>query len=267
MTRAPHSAATTGLAGVFRRLYHLLPAGLRGGVMPLAHRLRQWIDPELRAHHTWVRTHYSPFGVHIREQIFLSIARFCHINRPIDGYYFEFGCHTARTMKLCWKHTRHLFNWTYIGFDSFEGLPEIEEIDRQQIWAKGRLKTAEEEFVATVTGAGMPKDRLITVKGFYDQSLTEELSRRLQPKKAAVVYVDCDLYASTVPVLKFILPFLQPGTIIVFDDWNCFIGDPEKGERRAWREFTEANPSLRFESFVSNGEAHSFIFLGETAPS
>jgi hypothetical protein len=66
-----------------------------------------------------------------------------------------------------------------------------------------------------------------------------------------------------VPVLNFIKPFLQPGTIIVFDDWNCFIGDPEKGERRAWAEFTAANPHLKFEPFISDGETNSFIFIGE----
>lgn len=254
---------SSGLSNLYRLASRLVPAGLRPKLIPLAHWVRTHVDPEARAHRAWVRDHYSPFGVAIREQVFLSIARFCHINRPISGYYFEFGSHSARTMKLCWKHTRHLFDWTYVAFDSFEGLPEIQDIDRQEIWAKGRLKTAEDEFVGAVTGAGMPRDRLITVKGFYDDSLTDELAARLAPRKAAAVYVDCDLYASTTPVLKFIKPFLQPGTIIVFDDWNCFIGDPEKGERLAWREFTEANPNLRFEPFVSNNEIHSFIYIGE----
>ncbi|MBI3443919.1 MAG: hypothetical protein HY055_00760 [Magnetospirillum sp.] len=118
MTITSDSSRTPGAAGLLRRLYLALPPGLRQGVMPLAHRLRQWIDPEARAHRVWLRDHYSRFGVQIREQVFLSIARFCHINRPIEGYYFEFGCHSARTMKLCWKHTNHLFDWTYVAFDS-----------------------------------------------------------------------------------------------------------------------------------------------------
>tara|TARA_B110000046_G_C12858816_1_gene340922 strand:- start:299 stop:808 length:510 start_codon:yes stop_codon:yes gene_type:complete len=165
-------------------------------------------------------------------------------------------------MKLVWKHTQHLFNWHYIGFDSFEGLPAISRRDNQQIWEKGKLKTEEDDFIDIVINSGMPRERLQTVKGFYDQTLTDQLADDLGPAKAAVIYIDCDLYASTIPILKFIRPFLQPGTIIVFDDWNCFIGDPEKGERKAWAEFLEANPNYKFEPFVSTNEAQSFVFLG-----
>jgi hypothetical protein len=217
----------------------------------------------------WVKREYMAFAHDNMRYVFLSIARFAHINRPIDGYYFEFGSHEGRTMRLAWRHFQHLFNWDFVAFDSFEGLPEIEEIDKQAIWSKGRLETAEQDFVRIVTAAGMPRERLTTVKGFYDASLTPELQAKLLPRKAAVVYVDCDLYKSTVPVLQFVRPFLQVGTVIVFDDWNCFYGDPERGERRAWAEFCAAHPELRFVEFVSTNEAQSFICVstgGDTVP-
>jgi hypothetical protein len=105
----------------------------------------------------------------------------------------------------------------------------------------------------------MPREKLTTVRGFYDQSLNDALRYRLAGKKAAVVYVDCDLYKSTVPVLQFVRPFLQKGTVIVFDDWNCYHGDPTLGERRAWAEFCVAHPAYAFESCVSTGEAQAFV--------
>ena len=108
----------------------------------------------------------------------------------------------------------------------------------------------------------MPRDRLTTVKGFYDASLTPQLQKRFLPRNASIIYVDCDLYASTVPVLSFIKPFLQVGTIIAFDDWNCFWADPNRGERLAWREFLDANPELHFEAFVSTHMLQSFIYTG-----
>ena len=148
-----------------------------------------------------------------------------------------------------------------LAFDSFEGLPEIEEIDEQEIWEKGKLDTGEAEFTKIVTSAGLPRSKLTTIKGFYDKSLTPGLAEKLKPKKAAVIYVDCDLYVSTVPVLSFIVQFLQKGTVIVFDDWNCFHGDPDKGERKAWKEFIEGNPQLSFEPFVSTNEAQAFICI------
>src|SRR5215472_8513963 len=197
-----------------------------------------------------------------RRNIFRSIAIFCRHNGPLHGYYMEFGCHKARTMRLAWDvcHAEH--DWIYVGFDSFEGLPEIQEIDQMPIWQKGSCAFAEEEFLHTVLEHGIPRERLITVKGFYQQSLTAELRERLLPKKAVVVYIDCDLYASTVPVLEFIKDFLQRGTVLVFDDWFCFFGDPERGERRAFREFCERNPNLIFESFIQTSEIKSFIYLG-----
>jgi hypothetical protein len=210
----------------------------------------------------WLRNEYTRYADEQRKSLFMGIARFCHINRPIKGSYLEFGCHGAHTMRLAWDCFHHLFDWHYVAFDSFEGLPEIAKIDEMKIWEKGKLKTTEEEFLRVVTRHGLPRERLTLVKGFYDQTLTDDLRRRLLPQKAAVVYVDCDLYTSTVEVLRFVKDLLQLGTILVFDDWNCFHGDPDRGERLAFCEFREAHPELVFEEFVSTNEAKSFIYLG-----
>jgi O-methyltransferase len=215
------------------------------------------------AREAWVHDVYTEFAQRTRSDVMLSIARFHSINRPMLGYYLEFGSHEANTMRLAWDAFHHLFEHQFVAFDSFEGLPEIAPTDEQEIWAKGRLKTGEEDFREICRRHGIPDDRLMTVKGFYDDTLNDETRERLAPTKAAVIYVDCDLYTSTVPVLRFAKHFLQRGTVIVFDDWFCFHGDPDKGERRAWREFLEQEPQLRFEPFVSNQELQSFIYLGD----
>src|SRR5262249_20465600 len=110
---------------------------------------------------------------------------------------------------------------------------------------------------------GIPREKLITVKGFYDDSLNDAAKQLLLPQRAAVVYIDCDLYHSTVPVLEFVKDLLQKGTILVFDDWFCFHGNPGRGQRRAFSEFCERYPYLRFEPFVQTNEIQSFIYLGE----
>lgn len=215
----------------------------------------------------WIRSSYWQFGQDQRGFVFMSIARFLHINRPVTGYYFEFGCNEANTVRKAWSHFEHLFDFHYVGFDSFEGLPEIAEIDKQAIWEKGKLAFDEDEFIRRATRHGIPRAKLHTVKGFYDQSLTESLKTRFLPSKAAVIYIDCDLYKSTVPILEWIVDFLQIGTVIVFDDWYCFHGDPERGEQLAWNEFRERHPELRFIEFVRTNEAASFIYVGSAAES
>ena len=210
-------------------------------------------------HIRWTREEYTRFARERHQFIFMSIARFAHINRPIRGYYMEFGCNEGNTMRMAWDAFHGLFDWTFLAFDSFEGLPEMEDFDKSSIFKAGALKMPEDDFVRTVLRHGIPRERLRTFKGFYDESLTPSLRERLLPQKAAVVYVDCDLYKSTVPVLRFARDFLQIGTVIVFDDWNCYHARPDHGERRAWAEFLAEFPDLAFEPFVTTGEAASFI--------
>lgn len=206
------------------------------------------------------------YAAHIRidrEHIFASCARFCTVNRPMQGYYFEFGCHSATTMRMAYDYFHHLFDWTYVAFDSFEGLPKISGIDQQEIWQEGKLATDEQTFTRLVTRHGMPREKLLTIKGFYDTSLTADLQAQLLPSRAAVIHIDCDLYSSTVPVLEFIRPFLQKGTILIFDDWNCFWADPNKGERRAFGEFRSKYPQLHFEEFLSTHMQKAFVYVGD----
>ncbi len=212
---------------------------------------------------SWLKK-YRSFDQKNRELFFLRVTSFLWTNRSeqlFTGYYMEFGCFGCKTMSMCWKHTRHFFDLEYLAFDSFEGLPEITKIDEQPIWKKGRLSMSENDFKKLIFKDGMPESRLNTVKGFYELSLNKKLAAKFK-KKATFIYVDCDLYKSTVPVLKFIKSFLQKGTIIAFDDWNCFWGDKRRGQRRAWSEFCQKNKNLVFEPFFSDHHIKSFIFIG-----
>lgn len=196
-----------------------------------------------------------------QRDLFRNIGFFAKVNRPIVGAYMEFGCFGANTIRFAWNAFGH-FGWDFYAFDSFEGLPAIAEIDRQAIWQKGKLAMGEEEFRRVATSIGMPDYRLRTIKGFYRDSLTKQLATSILPQKAAVIYIDCDLYESAVDVLRWIPPFLQQGTLIAFDDWDAFLADPNKGERRAWHEFLDANPTLRFEEFYYKAMVKAFVFTG-----
>ena len=77
----------------------------------------------------------------------------------------------------------------------------------------------------------------------------------LQP--AAIVHIDCDLYASARDALELVSPKLQQGTVLLFDDYNCFSADPNQGERRALREFLASHPDIEVESWFS------YLFAGQ----
>lgn len=209
----------------------------------------------------WVNEELGRFRRESLRSIFFALARFAHTNRPLDGYYFEFGCHGATTMRMAYDAFHHLFDWDYVAFDSFEGMPEPEGIDRETFLTGGMNQTSQADFRRLCREHGIPDEKLITIEGFYESSLSESTAARLLPRRATVVYVDCDFYSSAAAALAFSKQFLQRGTVIVFDDWNLYFGDPDRGERRAWREFLEAEPGLRFEPFVSTSEAASFVCL------
>ena len=55
------------------------------------------------------------------------------------------------------------------------------------------------------------------------------------------------------PVLNYILPILQTGTILAFDDYFCFNGDPERGGQLALKEFLNRNPQIKIADYLNIG--------------
>ena len=68
------------------------------------------------------------------------------------------------------------------------------------------------------------------IKGWFDDTLNEETLRAHKMDKAVLIHVDVEYYESAKTVLEFVTPLLQNGTVIVFDDWYNYRGNPELGE-------------------------------------
>jgi len=202
---------------------------------------------------------YNNNEIRVKEKYrFFQLAYDYLYGNEVHGDYYEFGCHKARTFRMSISEARKKdFDFMrFYAFDSFEGLPEAAEIDRFPGWEKGMLKTSEDMFEALIREHGVYTDKVELVKGFFDQSLTSELQNKMlkDGSKLSFAYIDCDFYDSTVPVLEFILPFLQEGAIVAFDDWNNFKANPNKGEKRAFREFCERHKDkIAFEEFLTFG--------------
>ncbi|WP_044252706.1 hypothetical protein [Isosphaera pallida] len=68
-----------------------------------------------------------------------------------------------------------------------------------------------------------------------------------------MIDVDCDLYSSAKVVLEFITPLMVDGTILIFDDWYCFRGHPQRGERAAFAEWSAGLPHWVFKEYQKEG--------------
>jgi O-methyltransferase len=180
----------------------------------------------------------------------------------LEGDYLEFGLSRGARFVPAYHFAQRnkLKNMQFYGFDSFEGLPAINGPDVGGEFAQGQFRLSLDKFTRLISRNGVRLDKVNLVEGWYDSVLNRDAKQRLPLKSAAFVFVDCDLYESTIPVLNFISDYLQTGTVIAFDDWYCFKGDPEKGEQRAFREWLESNSAfdaIEFHKFGWSG--NSFI--------
>lgn len=177
----------------------------------------------------------------------------------VEGQYFEFGVYEGRAMIAAYQNAvRSNRRFHFFAFDSFEGLPSSDEGGDK--FPEGKYACSQDRFLENLHNVGVDTSLVTCIPGFFDKSLTAELQEQLTGHKAAIVWVDCDLYESTIPVLEFIAPFLQTGTIVCFDDWFSYGGDPTKGEIRATREWLEKTPHIALTHYRDFGiSGRSFV--------
>ena len=208
------------------------------------------------------------FKAHPDEEMLRRAMEFVAHNN-ISGDYLEFGVWKGRSLIRAFNIWKRLFNKNgqlkdtrFYVFDSFEGLPEIKTTEDLSTgeFARGQYLCTEENFKANIKAGGVDLERVGIVKGWYDQVLNNETKNKLPIKSAAVVFIDCDLYESTVPVLNFITDYIVDGTILIFDDWFCFKGSAGKGEQKAFYEWLAKNPNIKaVEYHKFNWRGNSFI--------
>jgi hypothetical protein len=154
----------------------------------------------------------------------------------------------------------------YFAFDSFEGLP-AGSAERQTDYEPGAYACSQAEFRANVAAEGVDMRRVVTVPGMFDQSLNAATKAQHGLRKAALIFIDCDLYESTVPVLDFCTDLVTQGTIIVFQDWFRFKGRPDQGEQRACNEWLARNPQFELIEYWREGpQAVSFLVNFKAPP-
>jgi len=162
------------------------------------------------------------------------------------GDYYEFGLFRGYMLHHAEKTARRLQldAMRFHGFDSFQGLPVVQGIDRTaQRFFKGQFACSKESVTENLRRHGTDLSRVTLTEGYFCDSLTEELKRRSDFAPAAVAVIDCDLYTSTRDVLSWFEYLLQDGSILLFDDWFAFGDDKERGQQRALSEFLAQRPA------------------------
>ncbi len=182
-----------------------------------------------------------------RERALDQAMSYAHASE-IEGDYLEFGVWRGRAFSAaCYLAKKRGLPMKFYAFDSFCGFPTNDEQDvaGRKWYHEGVNKYSEGEFLKNLRRTGADMKRVFVVPGFFEESLRPDNPLVRDLHKAGVVWIDCDLYSSTRTVLDFITPYLQYGTLLLFDDWFAFLADPNAGQQRAFREWLEKNPQLR----------------------
>ena len=158
------------------------------------------------------------------------------------GDILEFGVCHGTSIILMYKTLAEtdLNHIRLFGFDSFEGLPD----DTEGEWEEGLYSADYQRVKDHIKSSGVDCSRVILIKGFYENSLNDEVLKQYNLKKASLIMIDCDLYSSSKEALNFCVPLILDETIIIFDDWNPHAQE-NKGEKRAFDEFLAENPFLK----------------------
>ena len=180
--------------------------------------------------------------------------------------YFEFGIFRGFNLWFVQAFARAMavMDMRFVGFDSFSGLPRLEGIDCGGSFARGDFRASRPEVEAYFTHFGVDWNTTVLVEGLYRTTLNAATSERYALRRCALCVVDCDLYASTVPVLSFVRPLLATESVIFFDDWEDFEGGAARGEPRAFAEFMPDHAAeFSAEAFVDlpplGGKGKAFV--------
>ncbi|MGB5331725.1 MAG: class I SAM-dependent methyltransferase [Woeseiaceae bacterium] len=142
-----------------------------------------------------------------------------------QGLNLEFGVGRGKSMRWIAPNVDGKVH----GFDSFEGI--------QEHWNGNPIGSFAQKQMPKV-----PANVEFHV-GYFDATLPGFLEKH--PEPVAFLHVDCDLYSSTVTIFESLANRLQPGAIVLFDEYYNF-HRWQQHEFRAFQEFV-ARESVKYE--------------------
>lgn len=195
---------------------------------------------------------------------FITLVQVCDaidgLNKSkINGSIVEMGCWNGGLGALiAWRSKKHNNHRTVWCFDSFEGLPEFSEADREKADKKGLV--VRDGKSANLQSTGVFKAEINKVRDISKKLGIDDLVRPIkgwfqdtvpQTKQnighIAFLYLDADIYESTKYCLNELYDLVVPGGMIILDDYETWTGS-----RQALYEFfseRKINPSIRYYSY------------------
>jgi len=186
----------------------------------------------------WVRAQQPHPYFPTREELYAHVAGDIVGQQPIS--YLEFGVWQGESMRT-WLQLSNSPESTFVGFDSFEGLPEP--------WVLISGKTQDGAFSTNGKTPDIRDERLHFKKGWFRDTLPAFLEE-FSTDNQLVLHCDADIYPSTLYVLCKMDAHIRSGAIILFDDFCSMMND-----FRALADYTRSF-GREYEVLGAAGSAH-----------
>tara|TARA_B100001057_G_C22774766_1_gene921144 strand:- start:644 stop:1363 length:720 start_codon:yes stop_codon:yes gene_type:complete len=186
-------------------------------------------------------------------------AMFMNYHDNTFGDYLEFGVFTGSSFNFAMKINikmekifKKKIDTHFIGFDSFDGFGEIKQIDENPSFQNNLFKVDKKKVIKNIE-RNSKNQKYKLIEGFYQKTIKNKNTNDYGIDKSRIIMIDCDLKESTTLALNFVKPSLQEGTIIIFDDFNFYKGNSNKGEYGAFEDFKSKNPNIKFRKIFDYG--------------
>lgn len=183
------------------KLHHLVPGYLFNFFGHLSN-LSKFINKHKNIAYT--DFYSNSFKYKKRHDLFEYVIKKENLDTVVD--YLEFGVSTGNSFRW-WVNRIKNKNSQFYGFDTFTGLPED--------W--GPFKAG------AMSGGNKPPvindDRICFFQGIFQQTLVPFL-QHYKNENRKIIHLDADLYSATLYILTLITPYLKPGDILFFDEFN-----------------------------------------------
>ncbi len=173
-----------------------------------------------------------------------EVLKFGSDHVSLKGLFLELGVCTGKTINFIGALNPHQ---TVYGFDSFEGLPE-DWVRNDKVIRAGTFGFIHPDLLPPVL------HNVKLVKGWFEDTLGDFMSSFPSDEPIAFLHIDSDLYSSAATAFKKLGDRIQPGTIIVFDEFYNYPGF-ENHEFKAFQEFlNERNLKAHYLAYNVNHE-------------
>lgn len=150
----------------------------------------------------------------------------------VEGDIVELGCYVGTTTLFLQRQRLELArNKVLHVYDSFAGLPPKTNYDRSPAgdqFVAGELATTKAQLIRNFKRAHLPLP--VIHKGRFSDITAHDM-----PPSVCFAFLDGDFYSSIMDSLRVIWPKLQPGAVVVVDDYQT---EALPGVRQAIKEWS-----------------------------